>query len=179
MKACRHFNQCRVEGALMEADKKKLALNIVSSKVNHKGFGAGAIDLSNVSGIIIDGDEAYLDEGTLHAKSKIEKGIKFSTNKEDVPNGRKAWIVWVAVDRTEEGSYYAGMSACEMLIDTEARRGWKILAEHVNKMDGAMKRKFIFDGLSESERTALRNQLIAHNEDWWNRSDQSLKDALS
>ena len=74
----------------MEADKKKLALNIVSSKVNHKGFGAGAIDLSNVSGVIIDGDEAYLDEGTLHAKSKIEKGIKFSTNKEDVPNGRKA-----------------------------------------------------------------------------------------
>lgn len=163
----------------MEADKKKLALNIVSSKVNHKGFGAGAIDLSNVSGIIIDGDEAYLDEGTLHAKSKIEKGIKFSTNKEDVPNGRKAWIVWVAVDRTEEGAYYAGMSACEMLIDTEARRGWKILAEHVNKMDGAMKRKFILEGLSDNERAALRNQLIAHNEDWWNRSDQSLKDALA
>lgn len=163
----------------MEADKKKLALNIVSSKVNHKGFGAGAIDLSNVSGVIIDGDEAYLDEGTLHAKSKIEKGIKFSTNKEDVPNGRKAWIVWVAVDRTEEGAYYAGMTACEMLIDTEARRGWKILAEHVNKMDAAMKRKFIFDGLDDKERALLKNQLISHNEEWWNRSDQALKDALS
>lgn len=163
----------------MEADKKKLALNIVSSKVNHKGFGAGAIDLSNVSGIIIDGDEAYLDEGTLHAKSKIEKGIKFSTNKEDVPNGRKAWIVWVAVDRTEEGAYYAGMTACEMLVDTEARRGWKILAEHVNKMDAAMKRKFIFDGLDDKERELLKNRLIAHNEEWWNRSEQALKDALS
>ncbi|MGG1553950.1 MULTISPECIES: YwhD family protein [Paenibacillus] len=163
----------------MEADNKKLALNIVSSKVNHKGFGAGAIDLSNVSGIIIDGDVAYLDEGTLHAKSKIEKGIKFSTNKDDVPNGRKAWIVWVAVDRTEEGAYYAGMSACEMLIDTEARKGWKILADHVNKMDAAMKRKFILDGLSDVEREALRKQLIAHNEEWWNRSAQDLKDALA
>ncbi|WNR44336.1 YwhD family protein [Paenibacillus roseipurpureus] len=163
----------------MEADKKKLALNIVSSKVNHKGFGAGAIDLSNVSGVIIDGEEAYLDEGTLHAKSKIEKGIKFSMNKEEVPNGRKAWIVWVAVDRAEDGAYYAGMSACEMLIDTEARRGWKILADHVNKMDAAMKRKFVLEGLSDKEREALRTCLIAHNEDWWNRSDQTLKDALS
>ncbi|MEW9699236.1 YwhD family protein [Paenibacillus sp. SI8] len=163
----------------MEADKKKLALNIVSSKVNHKGFGAGAIDLSSVSSIIIDGEEAYLDEGALHAKSKIEKGIKFSMNKEDVPNGRKAWIVWVAVDRTEEGAYYAGLSACEMLVDTEARKGWKILADHVNKMDAAMKRKFILDGLDGKERAALKNQLVAHNEEWWNRSDQSLKDALS
>ncbi|MGO4271923.1 YwhD family protein, partial [Paenibacillus sp. TAF58] len=57
--------------------------------------------------------------------------------------------------------------------------GWKILAEHVNKMDAAMKRKFIFDGLDDKERALLKNQLIAHNEEWWNRSDQALKDALS
>jgi hypothetical protein len=131
------------EGAEMDSDKKKIALNIVSSKVNHKGFGAGAIDLSNVSSVIIDDGEAYLDMGALHAKSRVEKGIKFSASKEDVPNGRKCWIVWVAVDRSEEGSYYAGVTACEMLVDTEARRGWKILADHVNKMDYAMKRRRI------------------------------------
>lgn len=158
-----------VEG--QENGKKLPALNIVSSKVNHKGFGAGAIDLSNVSGIIIDGEEAYVDEGTLHAKSKIEKGIKFSVNKEDVPNGRKCWIVWVAVDRTEEGAYYAGLTACEMLIDTEARRGWKILADHVNRMDKAMKRQVLVDELDESEKATLKAALIGHNPDWFARSE--------
>ncbi|UJF33633.1 YwhD family protein [Paenibacillus hexagrammi] len=163
----------------MENEKKKLALNIVNSKTNHKGFGAGAIDLSNVSSIIIDGDEAYLDMGALHAKSKVEKGIKFSMDKAEVPNGRTCWIVWVAVDRTETGAFYAGLTACEMLVDTEARRGWKILADHVNKMDYAMKRRVIVDGLNETEKKALRDALIAHNEEWWNRSDDTLKDALS
>jgi hypothetical protein len=163
----------------MEADKgKKLSLNIVSSNVNHKGFGAGSIDLSNVSGIVIDGDEAYVDAGTLHAKSKIEKGIKFSPNKDDVPNGRTCWIVWVAVDRKPEGAYYAGVSACEMLIDTEAKRGWKILADHVNKMDAAMKRKFILDGLNETEKAALKRQLIEFNPDMWERSPDTLKELL-
>jgi hypothetical protein len=163
----------------MDADKKKLALNIVSSKVNHKGFGAGAIDLSNVSSVIIDGNEAYLDMGALHAKSRVEKGIKFSTNKEEVPNGRKCWIVWVAVDRTEEGSYYAGVTTCEMLVDMEAKRGWKILADHVNKMDYAMKRRIVIEGLDETEKAALKKQLIEHNEEWWNRSADELKQALS
>jgi hypothetical protein len=163
----------------MDTDKKKIALNIVSSKVNHKGFGAGAIDLSNVSSVIIDGEEAYLDMGALHAKSKIEKGIKFSINKEDVPNGRRCWIVWVAVDRNEEGPYYAGVTACEMLVDTEAKLGWKILADHVNKMDYAMKRRIVLEGLNETEKVALKKQLMEHNEEWWNRSEESLKTGLA
>jgi hypothetical protein len=164
----------------MEADKgRKLALNIVSSNVNHKGFGAGSIDLSNVSSIIIDGDEAYLDMGALHAKSKIEKGIKFSANKEDVPNGRRCWIVWVAVDRKpDEGPYYAGVTACEMLVDSEAKRGWKILADHVNRMDYAMKRRFMLDGLNETEKAALKKRLVEHNAEWWERSPDELKQKL-
>ena len=163
----------------MEEKGKKLnALNIVSSKP-HKGFGAGSIDLNNVSGIIIDGGEAYVDPGTLHAKSRLERGVKFSTNKEDVPNGRRCWIVWVAADRNEEGAmYYAGVAACEMLIDEEARRGWKILADHVNKMDYAMKRRIILDGLSEEEKAALRRCLIANSEEMWNASSDELKRKL-
>ncbi|MEV2515216.1 YwhD family protein [Paenibacillus larvae] len=164
----------------MELNKgsKLNALNIVSSNINHKGFGAGSINLSNVSSIIIDGEEAYLDMGALHAKSKVEKRIKFSPNKEDVPNGRTCWIVWVAVDRNPEGTYYAGLTACEMLIDEEACRGWKILPDHVNRMDAAMKRKIMLDGLNEKERAALRQLLMEHNKEWWDRSDNSLKEEL-
>lgn len=162
----------------MQQDNKKLSLNIVSGRSAHRGFGAGMIDLSNLSSIIIDGDEAYIDIGAIHAKSKVERGIKFSVNKDDVPNGRKCWIVWVAVDRNEDGPYYAGVTACEMLIDTEARRGWKILADHVNLMDRALKRRIILEGLSDTEKAALKKALIEHQPEWWDHSSDELKQAL-
>ena len=158
--------------------KKINALNVVSHK-EHKGFGAGSIDLNNLSAVIIDGDEAYIDLGALHAKSQVERRIKFSANKEDVPNGRRCWIVWVAVDKGENGPYYAGVTACEMLIDTEARRGWKILADHVNKMDYAMKRRIILDGLSDGEKAALKRCLVEYNEEMWNASSDELKEKLA
>ncbi|BFH10498.1 YwhD family protein [Paenibacillus melissococcoides] len=158
--------------------KKPIALNVVSG-TKHKGFGAGSIDLNNVSPVIIDEGRAYIDMGAMHAKSKVERGIKFSPNREDVPNGRRCWIVWVAVDRTAEGTSYGGVTACEMLIDTEARRGWKILADHVNNMDYAMKRRIIVDGLDAEEKAALRELLMTHNAEWWERSSEELKSKLA
>lgn len=159
-------------------EKKKLALNVVSNK-QHKGFGAGSIDLSQVACVIIDQGEAYIDVGAMHAKSKIERGIKFSPNKEDVPNGRPAWVVWVAVDRTDEGSYYAGATSCEMLIDSEARRGWKILADHVNRLDASIKRRYLLDNIGPGEKAALRKLLQEHNLEWWNNSPEELKQLLA
>ncbi len=158
-------------------EKKKLSLNVVSNK-EHRGFGAGTIDLSQVSCVIIDEGVAYIDVGAMHAKSKIEKGIKFSPEKENVPNGRPAWIVWVAVDRNENGPYYAGATSCEMLIDTEARRGWKILPDHVNRLDASLKRKFMLDNIGPAEKEALRKLLVEHNQEWWDNSSQALKDLL-
>ncbi|WP_123042769.1 YwhD family protein [Cohnella candidum] len=159
-------------------EKKKLALNVVSNK-EHKGFGAGTIDLSQVACVIIDRGEAYLDVGAMHAKSKVERGIKFSPNKEDVPNGRPCWVVWVAVDRREDGSYYAGVTSCEMLVDEEARRGWKVLPDHVNRLDAALKRKIMLDNIGPEEKAALKKLLIEHNAEWWDRSTDALKEALN
>lgn len=161
-----------------QPEKRKLSLNVVSNK-EHRGFGAGSIDLSQVACVIIDQGEAYIDVGAMHAKSKVEKGIKFSPDKSLVPNGRPVWIVWVAVDRNEEGSYYAGATSCEMLIDTEARRGWKVLPEHVNRLDASIKRKYMLDNIGQAEKAALRTLLVAHNEEWWNHSPQTLKDLLA
>lgn len=158
--------------------KKQIALNIVSSKSKHTGFGAGSIDLNNVSPVIIDQGEAKVDMGAMHAKSKVEKGIKFSANREDVPNGRQVWVVWVAVDRTPEGRFYAGATACEMWIDTEARKGYKILAEHVNKLDSALKRKIMLEGMSSEDKAALKNLLMTRNEEWWTDTPEEFKQAL-
>jgi len=156
-------------------EKKKLSLNVVSNKP-HRGFGAGTIDLSQVACVIIDKGEAYIDPGAMHAKSRIERGIRFSPNKEDTPNGRPAWVVWVAVDRSE--GCYAGVTSCEMLIDSEARRGWKVLPDHVNRLDAALKRKIMLDNLGPVEKAALKELLISHNAEWWEHSSDALKEQL-
>lgn len=158
--------------------KKQIALNIVNAKSKHKGFGAGSIDLNNVSPVIIDDGEAVIDIGAMHAKSKVERGIKFTPNREEVPGGRQVWVVWVAVERTPEGQHYAGLTACEMWIDSEAKRGWKILADHVNRLDRALKRRIDVAGLESREKAALKSLLMSHNEDWWNDSPVELKQAL-
>jgi len=159
-------------------EKKSLALNVISNK-KHRGFGAGSIDLSDVACVMIDDGVAYIDVGAIHAKSKIERGIKFSANKEDTPNGRPCWIVWVAVERDESGSHYAGVTSCEMLVDSEARRGWKILADHVNRLDYAIKRRFLLDNIGPVEKQALKKLLMEHNLEWWEHSPDELKQLLA
>lgn len=172
-------NQSKPENT-SSTGKKIFALNIISNedKSKHKGFGAGSIDLNSMSPVILDGNEAYIDIGAMHAKSKVEKGIKFSMNREDVPAGRQVWIVWVAVDRSPEGQFYGGLTACEMWIDSEARRGWKVLAEHVNKMDYALKRRVMLEGLSPEQKSSLKQLLIETNEQWWGRSPDNVKAAF-
>ncbi|MDO3413147.1 YwhD family protein [Saccharibacillus sp. CPCC 101409] len=164
-----------------QTGKKQLGLNIISSSQKsskHKGFGTGSINLNNVSPIIIDEGEAKIDVGAMHAKSKVERGIKFTANREDAEGGRRVWLVWVAVDKTEEGGQYAGATACEMWINGETKRGFKILADHVNKLDYAIKRKIILNEMDDEAKAALKTLLTAHNEDWWNRSPDELKEAL-
>ena len=67
----------------VEENKKKLQFNIIKSDPTdgHKGYGKGALSLDNVSPVIIDVDagEAAIDIGAMHARSVVEKGIKFLT----------------------------------------------------------------------------------------------------
>lgn len=167
----------------MEEKKKKVGFNIIKSDPTdgHKGYGKGALSLDNVSPVIIDvdGGEAVIDVGAMHARSVIEKGIKFLPSKEEVPNGKPYWLVWVTVDRDERGPYYAGVTACEMTVDREIRRGYKSLPEHVNRMDKSLKRQIIVDIMDEKSKQILADFLRGHNEVLWNNSSQELKNGLS
>lgn len=163
----------------MSKQNRKSGFTIVGQTNQvHGGFGQGILDLSAVSSVIIDGDEAYIDMGALHAKSAVEKGIKWTTNREEVPNGKPYWVVWVTVDRNEKGPYYAGVTACYMEIDREARRGYKLLPDHVNRMDYSMKRRIMVSELDEKAKSALRKLLMTHNPTMWENSTDELKQAL-
>ncbi len=166
----------------MEKKKRKVEFTIIKNEPSgvHGSFGIGSINLSNVSPVIIDVEagEAFVDMGAMHARSSVERGIKFLPNKEEVPNGKPYWIVWVTVGRKEEGPYIHGAAACEMTIDRETRRGYKLLPEHVNNMDRSIKGRFILEHMDKKSKQVLKEFLQNHDAGMWERSDEQLKTQL-
>lgn len=162
--------------------KKSQGFTILSgdSTGGHGGFGVGSLSLDNISPIIVDpqAGNAFVDMGALHARSAIEKRIKFLPNKDDVPNGQLYWLVWVTIERTPQGSYYAGATACEMKVDEEIRRGYKNLAEHVNKMDKSLKRYIMVDHMDDPSKKILGDFLKDFDENMWKLSTDELKTGL-
>lgn len=159
--------------------KRSSGFNILrGDSTTHGGYYTGTLNLSDLSAVLIDGDEAKIDLGLLHGKSAAERRIKFVSNKDEVPDGKDYWAVWVSVDRNEQGPYYAAAAACYLLVDREAKRGWKNMAEHVNRMDDALKRKNRLDDLGQRERKALKELLMDNDEAMWNNSPDELKQLL-
>jgi hypothetical protein len=167
----------------MDEKKKKLGFNIIKNDPTdgHRGFGKGALSLDNMSPVIIDvtAGEASIDIGAMHARSEVEKGIKFLPEKAEVPNGKQYWLVWVTIDRNVEGPYYAGVTACEMTVDREIRRGYKSLPEHVNRMDKSLKRQIIVEHMDDKSKIVLADFFKRHNEQLWENSSDELKQGLA
>ncbi|MGM9968261.1 MULTISPECIES: YwhD family protein [unclassified Rummeliibacillus] len=161
-----------------EEKPKKMEFTIIKNNPTdgHKGFGIGTLSLENVSPVIIDIEEktAEVDIGAMHARSAVEKGIKFTTDRADSEGGKPYWLVWVTIEQKPEGAYYAGVTACEMVVNREKRRGYKILADHVNKMDKSMKRHIIVEHMDDSSKHVLGEFLKNFNKEMWENSDTQL-----
>ncbi|MGE7664417.1 YwhD family protein [Ureibacillus composti] len=166
-----------------EKPKQKIGFTIIKDDPTdgHKGYGIGSLSLENVSPVFIDIEEkrAFIDIGAMHAKSDIERGIKFTMNREDSEGGKPYWLVWVTIDFNEAGPYFAGVTACEMVVNREKRRGYKILADHVNRMDKSMKRRILVDNMDDSSKEVLAEFLQSHNQEMWDRSSEQLKQELA
>jgi hypothetical protein len=164
----------------MEEKKQKPQFQIVAAKkaTTHGAYYTGTLNLSNLSSLWVNREEAKIDLGLIHAKSALERGIKFTSNRDEV-EGDLYWVVWVAVDRNEQGAYYAGVAACPMVINREERRGWKNLAEHVNRMDDALKRKIRISELDQAEKAQLRSFLQNYDQQMWGNSSEELKQELA
>ena len=165
-----------------EKAKPKMGFTIIKNDPTdgHKGFGIGSLSLENVSPVIIDVADAtaIVDIGAMHAKSAVERGIKFTMNREDSAGGKDYWLVWVTIDQRENGPYFAGVTACEMVVNREKRRGYKILADHVNKMDKSMKRKIMVEHMDAASKKILADFLQTHNAAMWENSEEQLKQDL-
>jgi hypothetical protein len=162
--------------------KKNIGFNIIKSDPTdgHGGYGVGSLSLDNVSPVMIDVEEgeATIEIGALHARSPIEKRIKFTNNREDSAGGKLYWLIWVTIDLMDEGPYYAGVTACELVVNKEKRRGYKSMPEHVNHMDKSIKRHIIVDQMDEKSKGILAEFLKNHDQGMWDRSKPELKEAL-
>ncbi|WP_431811528.1 YwhD family protein [Lysinibacillus sp. FW12] len=165
-----------------EKPKQKMGFTIIKNDPTdgHKGFGIGSLSLENVSPVIIDVEEgtASVEIGAMHARSDVERGIKFTVDRADSEGGKPYWLVWVTIDHKEDGPYYAGVTACEMVVNREKRRGYKILADHVNKMDKSMKRQIIVEHMDAPSKKVLATFLKQLNPELWKRSEEQLRQDL-
>ena len=146
----------------------------------HGGYGVGSISLENVTPVIVDPkeDRAFIDMGAMHGRSEIERRVKIIPNKEEVPNGKLYWIVWVTVERGPDGPYYHGVAGCEIVVDRSIKRAYKSMPEHVNNMDKSLKGRVVVEHMDEKSKKLLGDFLREYDEDMWERSTDELKQAL-
>ncbi|WP_163969465.1 YwhD family protein [Oceanobacillus halotolerans] len=163
--------------------KKNNSFTIIKDDATdgHGGYGAGAISLENMSSVIVDPNEdrAFVDMGAMHARSEVERRVKFLPNKDEVPNGKLYWIVWVNVDHGENGPYYAGVAGSEIRVDRSIKRAYKSMPEHVTHMEKSLKGKIVLEHMDGHSKKLLKDFLVDFNEEMWNNSTDELKEVLS
>lgn len=162
--------------------KKKNAFTIIKDDSNdgHGGYGVGSISLENMSSVIVDPneDEVYVDMAAMHARSDIERRVKYMDKEDEVENPKKYWIVWVNVERGEQGPYYAGVAGSRLLVDRPNKRAYKSMAEHVTHMEKSLKGKIVVEQMDDHSKKLLRTFLAEFNEEYWKNSTDELKDSL-
>lgn len=143
-------------------DKKVERLNLTGVN-KHKAPDA----LSNLSAVLIDRDGVRIDNAAIHGKSKVERGITWVTDTDDIPEPQRIALVWVTLHREILGLGIHGLAASIFYVDSEAGLGYKNLADQVNKMDSAVKGKIQLDMLTEAEMKQLGAFLMAQREELW------------
>lgn len=162
--------------------KKRQSFTIIKddSTDGHGGYGMGSITLENMSSIIVDPgeDKAYVDMDAMHARSEVERRVKYIKDKDEVPNGLLYWIVWVTVEHGDQGPYYAGVAGSELRVDRSIRRAYKSMAEHVNHMEKSLKGNIIVDHMDAHSKKLLGAFLADFSEEMWENSNEELKNSL-
>ncbi|MCY1566982.1 YwhD family protein [Staphylococcus pettenkoferi] len=166
------------------ANKKGFKFNIIKNDPldGHKGTNIGSISLDNVAPVFIDvlNKEAFIDIGGMHARAEVEKGVKWINDKETVEGdeAKPYWLCWVTTERSEQGPYYAGLTACYLLVNKSIRRGYKSMPKHVNMMDKSMKHHIVIDQIGEENKAILKAFLQEHNPEMWANSKDELHQAF-
>src|SRR5690625_2741075 len=115
----------------------------------------------------------------MHARSSIERRVRYFPDRNEVPDGLLYWIVWVTVESGENGPYYAGVAASELRVDKPNKRAYKSMPEHVSHMEKSLKGKIIVDQMDDESKQLLADFLQSFDENMWNNAEEALKEDLA
>ncbi|MFD1361607.1 YwhD family protein [Lentibacillus salinarum] len=163
--------------------KKQNQFTIIKDDPNdgHGGYGIGSISLENMSSVIIDPNEdrAYVDMEAMHARSAVERRVKFQNDRDVVKNGKQYWIVWVTTEKGENGPYFTGVAGSEIIVDRSIKRAYKSMPEHVTHMEKSLKGQIIVDHMDDHAKQLLKDFLADfEGGEMWENSPDELKEAL-
>lgn len=132
-------------------DNDPNALPIVSAK----GSVAGKTTVATA--VLIDGDTAFFDEAATHGRSPLEQGIEWVSSPEQLTQARRVFVVWLFIrpDRTTREYVYHGAVAVDMLIDDQAKQGYKRLGHHAKQLGRALQGEIDLDILDASAKERL------------------------
>lgn len=135
----------------------------------------------NLTAVLIDGDDIFIDNGAIHGKSRLERGVDFraALKPEDVPNGRPVHVVWVTLKRYENGMGFNGICASTLVIDGETNIGYKPMGALVNQMSYVVKGKIDLQGVSEEQRKKLAAFLQEVRADLWANTPEEVKQTIA
>ena len=145
------------------------------------GLGEVVAPQTLLTSLVLAPDGAItLDPGALHGRSAIEHSVQFVPQRTQLANPQCYWLIWVAVelDASDQPLRYKGLAVSELWIDGTNRLGYKVLAEHVNRMSEALRGGVNLKSLDANARALIARQLTTVSTEVWERSAMSLKDAL-
>lgn len=163
----------KMQNASCPDDENPNALPIVSGKDTVAG------KATVITAAIIDGDRVFFDEAATHGRTGIEQEVEWLDHLDDVPNGRRIFVVWLFIkpDRQTRDYVYHGAVAVDMYIDDEAKKGYKRLGHHAQQLGRALQGDINLDILDESARRLLTDALNQYP-DTLQHSKDELKVAL-
>lgn len=150
-------------------------------KLNLTGKSKHASDdsLKGLSAVFVDGDKVFVDNGAIHAKSQLERGVTFVKTKDDVPDARRIWVLWITLKRRDGGAQgFHGAMPFELWIDEQAQLGYKSLADQVNKMDKAVRGTVDLSAVPDDVKAKVKTFLLGIRQDLWDHASEAFVQAF-
>lgn len=135
--------------------------------------------MKGLSAVFLDGDEIFVDNGAIHAKSRLEFGVKFVASREEVPDARHIQGIWITLKRQTNGLGYTGAMPFELWIDDATKMGYKKLMEQVNQMDKAVRGQVDLTGLPKETIHKFGEHLQKIRPDLWENAADAFIQAFS
>jgi hypothetical protein len=128
-----------------------------------------------VHALLLLEDSWVVDNGALHGRARVERGIRFTEDPHFMGQGTCLKVVWLAVDSQLSPSPYVGVVAGEFWLDVAAGTGFKSMPALTNGICSAATGKVDLTALTKSERASLCAFLAQRSLPAWSATEPRLK----